>query len=142
MSENPSVSIPPRFLLSFILAPLIFTPPTAFALDEEPNVIEKLSLKREVLFENNFQLPSKDINAKMIRVTFPHGFKTPWHTHEGPGPRYIIKGRLKIIEGGRANTYSAGEVFWESGQRMLAENIGEGEAELVIFQLAPSKKAE
>ena len=99
----------------------------------------KAALNKEVLYENNIQLPSKDVNAKMIRVTFPPGFKTPWHTHKGPGPRYIIKGQLKIVEGGQANTYSAGEVFWESGMRMSAENIGEGEAELVIFQLAPSR---
>ena len=96
-------------------------------------------LKQQLLFENVVELPSKQINAKIKRVTFPEGFLTPWHTHSGPGPRYVLKGTLKISEGGQTNTYSAGEVFWESGIRMSAENVGEGEAEVVIFELAPAK---
>ncbi|MDD5578942.1 MAG: cupin domain-containing protein [Methylobacter sp.] len=73
-----------------------------------------------------------------MRVKFPPAFKTPWHTHQGPGPRYIVKGKLKVIENGKTNSYSAGEVFWESGSLMSVENIGEGSAELIIFELAPA----
>jgi len=100
---------------------------------------EKPTLNRTVLLENKVELPSNDVNAKVIRVTFPPAFKTPWHTHEGPGPRYIVKGKLKVIEEGKTNIYSTGDVFWESGHLMSVENMGEDPAELIIFELATIK---
>ena len=99
---------------------------------------EKSALNRSTLLSNKIELPSKNIDAKVIRVTIPPAFKTPWHTHEGPGPRYVVKGKLKVVEGGKTNTYSAGDVFWESGHLMSVENIGEDSAELIIFELAPA----
>ena len=56
---------------------------------------EKPTLNRTILLENKVELPSNNINAKVIRVTFPPAFKTPWHTHQGPGPRYVVKGKLR-----------------------------------------------
>jgi len=100
---------------------------------------EKTGLNRTVLLEKKLELSSPNINTKMIRVAFPPAFKTPWHTHEGPGPRYVVKGTLKVIEGGKANTYAAGEVFWETGDLMSVENVGDDAAELIIFELAPVK---
>jgi quercetin dioxygenase-like cupin family protein len=100
---------------------------------------EKPTLGRTVLLENKVELPSKNINAKTTRVTFPPAFKTPEHTHEGPGPRYVTKGKLKVNEGGKTRIYSAGDVFWESGELMTVENIGKGPAELIIFELAPAE---
>jgi len=99
---------------------------------------DKPTLNRTVLLENRIELPSNNINAKIIRVTFPIAFKTPWHTHQGPGPRYVVKGKLKVVEGGKTSTYSVGDVFWESGNLMSVENIGEDLAELIIFELAPA----
>lgn len=98
---------------------------------------EKPTLNRSVLLENKVELSSNTINAKIIRVILPPAFKTPWHTHEGPGPRYVVKGKLKVIEGGKVNTYTAGQVFWESGHLMSVENMGEDSGELIIFELAP-----
>jgi quercetin dioxygenase-like cupin family protein len=100
---------------------------------------EKPTLNRAVLLENKVELPDNNVNAKVIRVTFPPAFKTPWHTHEGPGPRYVVKGKLKVVEGGKTNTYSVGDVFWESGHLMSVENMGENAAELIIFELTPAK---
>lgn len=100
---------------------------------------EKPALGRTVLLENKVELPSRNINAKTIRVTFPPAFKTPEHTHEGPGPRYVTKGKLKVTEGGKTHTYAAGDVFWESGELMSVENVGKGSAELIIFELAPAE---
>jgi quercetin dioxygenase-like cupin family protein len=98
---------------------------------------EKPILNRTILLENKVELSSNNINAKVIRVTFPPAFKTPWHTHQGPGPRYVVKGKLKVVEGGKTNTYTVGDVFWESGHLMSVENMGEDSAELIIFELAP-----
>jgi quercetin dioxygenase-like cupin family protein len=100
---------------------------------------EKTTLNRTVLLENKLELPSNNINAKLIRVIFPPAFKTPWHTHEGPGPRYVVKGKLKVVEGAKTNTYSVGDVFWESGHLMSVENMSKDSAELIIFELAPAK---
>jgi quercetin dioxygenase-like cupin family protein len=100
---------------------------------------EKPTLNRTLLLENKVELPSNSINAKVIRVAFPPAFKTPWHTHEGPGPRYVVKGKLKVVEGGKTNIYKVGDVFWESGNLMSVENMGEDPAELIIFELASVK---
>ncbi len=100
---------------------------------------EKSGLNRTVLMEKKLELPSPNVNTKMIRVAFPYGFKTPWHTHEGQGPRYVTKGTLKVIESGKTSTYSAGEVFWETGDLMAVENVGDDAAEIIIFELAPIK---
>jgi len=100
---------------------------------------DKTSPNRTILLEKKLELSSPNINTKMIRVEFPPAFRTPWHTHEGPGPRYVAKGTLKVVEGGKTNTYSAGQVFWESGELMSVENVGDDTAEVIIFELAPIK---
>lgn len=100
---------------------------------------EKTGLDRSVLLEKKLELASPNINTKVIRIAFPPAFKTPWHTHEGPGPRYVVKGSLKVVEHGKATTYSAGQVFWETGELMSVENVGDDVAELIIFELAPDK---
>lgn len=122
--------------IKFILATL-----TALFISNIPAVSaqEKTGLNRTVLLEKKLNLPSPNINARIIRVAFPFGFKTPWHTHEGPGPRYVVKGTLKVVEHGKASSYSAGEVFWETGELMSVENVGNDTAELIIFELAPVK---
>ncbi|MDP2901560.1 MAG: cupin domain-containing protein [Methylovulum sp.] len=103
---------------------------------------EKPAFNRMLLLENALQLPGDKLNARVIRVIFPPAFKTPDHTHEGPGPRYVVKGRLKVVEGGKTDIYKAGDVFWESGQLMSVENLDEESAEMIIFELAPVKPAE
>ena len=100
---------------------------------------ENPTFNRTLLLENKVELPSNNVNAKVIRVIFPPAFKTPWHTHEGPGPRYVVKGKLKVVEDGKTNTYAVGDVFWETGHLMSVENIGEDSAELIIFELVSEK---
>ncbi len=94
---------------------------------------------RELLLAKQVYLPAKDVDTHVIRVQFPKGYKTPTHTHEGPGPRYVVRGKLKVADDGQTNTYSAGEVFWETGAEMTVENVGKGEAEIIIFEMAPAK---
>jgi quercetin dioxygenase-like cupin family protein len=97
------------------------------------------NVSQKVIFEQVIELPSKNVNVTIRRVAFPVGFKTPEHTHAGPGPRYILRGQLQVIEGGVTGTYGAGEVFWESGIPMTAENVGGEEAECIIIELLPVK---
>ncbi len=122
----------PARILRITLAALLLINVHAVSAQEKP------ALNRSILLSNKVELPSNNIDAKVIRVTFPPAFKTPWHSHEGPGPRYVVKGKLKVVEGGKTNTYSAGDVFWESGHLMSVENLGEDSAELIIFELAPA----
>lgn len=94
---------------------------------------------RQNLLNKTITLSSPKVETQVIKVHFPVGFKTPSHTHEGPGPRYVVKGSLRVKDSGEDHVYKAGQVFWESGSEMTVENVGETEAEIVIFQIAPAK---
>ncbi|MEY4718955.1 MAG: hypothetical protein RL563_1573 [Pseudomonadota bacterium] len=94
---------------------------------------------RENLLKKRVTLSSKEIDTHVIRVRFPKSYKTPLHTHEGPGPRYVLKGKLKVEDSHQSTVYAAGEVFWETGEAMTIENVGKGEAEIVIFEMLPTQ---
>jgi quercetin dioxygenase-like cupin family protein len=129
---NKLISSPARFFITAaLLLPLFFVVEAVSADDAKPGLI------RTTLMENAVELPSKNINAKVIRVTFPPAFKTPQHTHEGPGPRYVVKGKFEVTQDGKVERFSAGEVFWESGKVMAIQNISSESAELIIFEMAP-----
>lgn len=96
---------------------------------------------KQTLLEQPVDLNTTKIQASVFRLTLPRGFKTPQHVHDGPGPRYVVKGRVKIEEAGQTAEYGPGQVFWETGAVMTAENISEGEAELIIFEVTPRKPA-
>jgi quercetin dioxygenase-like cupin family protein len=95
---------------------------------------------KQNLLEKSLELSSNKIDARVFRISLPKGFRTPQHVHDGPGPRYVVKGRVKIEEAGKTQEYGPGQVFWETGEVMTAENVSEGEAELVIFEIAPQKQ--
>ncbi|NJD06796.1 MAG: cupin domain-containing protein [Methylococcaceae bacterium] len=91
------------------------------------------------LLEHQTDADGVRIKTRVTRVNLPVGYKTPLHTHESPGPRYVLKGRIKIEESGQSHIYGPGDAFWESGQWMTAENVGEGEVELLITEINPGK---
>lgn len=100
---------------------------------------ETKSFSRQMLLNKAVTLPSKDIATHVLRVRFPKGFKTPLHTHEGPGPRYVVNGKLRVEDGSENKIYGPGEVFWETGAEMTVENVGAGDAEIIIFEMVPAK---
>jgi quercetin dioxygenase-like cupin family protein len=121
---------------------------TAFALtsapihaEETPEAEPAPMPPKQTLLEQPIDLNTSKIQASVFRLTLPKGFKTPQHVHDGPGPRYVVKGRVKIEEAGQTAEYGPGQVFWETGGVMTAENISEGEAELIIFEVSPRKPA-
>lgn len=122
-------------LLAFTSLILLFGVPAVHA-DES-----SAKFSRELLLKKRVTLPAKEIDTHVIHVTFPRGYKTPSHTHEGPGPRYVVRGKLKIEDGGQTTVYGQGEVFWETGAEMTVENVGKGEAEIIIFEMVPAKAA-
>lgn len=101
---------------------------------------EVAQASRQLLLNKEITLPSSQVATNVIRVHFPSGYKTPLHTHEGQGPRYVLMGRLKIEDAGKTQEYGPGDVFWETGQEMTVENIGGGDAEILIFEIAPAKQ--
>lgn len=92
---------------------------------------------RQTLLKQDITLPSTQATTKVIRVDFPAGYKTPAHTHEGQGPRYVVKGHLKIEDAGKSQVFGPGEVFWETGAEMTVENVGGSDAQFIIFEVAP-----
>lgn len=92
---------------------------------------------RQSLLKKDLTLPATQVQTHVIRVEFPPGFKTPSHTHEGQGPRYVVKGHLKVEDAGKTQVYGPGDVFWETGQPMTVENTGGTDAEFIIFEIAP-----
>jgi len=124
--------IPSVFKKTLLLPSVLFV-----ALSHSASATEAPEIKRTVLLQQNVTLPSPNVNGKVVRVSFPQGVKTPRHTHEGPGPRYVVKGTLQVVEGDKTGIYSEGEVFWETGQSMTVENIGGEPAELIIFEMGP-----
>ncbi len=98
--------------------------------------------ERQVLMSRPVTLQSNRVMTKVIRVEFPKGFRTPEHIHKGPGPRYVLQGRIRIIDQTGTRVYGPGEVFWETGDPMVAENVAEGTTILLIFEMAPHKTPE
>ena len=127
------MSISSVFKITVLLIPAVLM----IAQSHSARAKEAPEIKRTVLLQQKVTLPSPNINGKVIRVSFPQDVKTPRHTHEGPGPRYVVKGTLQVVEGDKTGIYSAGEVFWETGQSMTVENVGGEPAELIIFEIGP-----
>ena len=85
------------------------------------------------------EVPGGKLDAKVIRLVYPKGYRTPLHTHEGPGPRYVVRGKIRIEESGQVHEYGPGETFWETGAWITAENVAEGETEIMVVELAAPK---
>ena len=122
-------------MLVISVMPMLFAT-AAFA---DQNKHSAATFERQLLLKKKVTLPASTILANVIRVQFPKGFKTPAHTHEGPGPRYVVRGQLKVEDNGETKVFNAGEVFWETGDMMTVENVGLSEAEIIIFEMAPAK---
>lgn len=99
---------------------------------------EEAMPSRQTLLNRETTLPTNPVMAKVVRVEFPAGHKTPTHTHEGQGPRYVVKGHLKITDAAKSQVFGPGEVFWETGEPMTVENVGGSDAEFIIFEMAPA----
>jgi quercetin dioxygenase-like cupin family protein len=121
--------------LTAALGLMLSSVPLLASADESP-ATEPMS--RQMLLKREIQTPPGSAETRVIRVTFPPGFKTPLHTHDGQGPRYILKGKLRVEDNGQTQVYGAGDVFWETGSAMTIENVSGSDAEMVIFEIAPS----
>lgn len=117
-----------------LLGALVLLAPSARA--EEP-ASPAPGMSRQILMMQALPPLGASPQARVIRVQFPSGYKTPLHTHEGAGPRYVLKGRLRVEDHGQIRDYGPGDVFWETGSAMTVQSIGGSDAEMVIFEIAP-----
>lgn len=111
-----------------LLAPL-----TALADTQESSPI---AMTRQRLMERPLDPPASPGVVRVIRVHFPPGYKTPLHTHDAQGPRYITQGKLRVVDHGETTLYGSGDTFWETGAEMTIENVGGSDAEMIIFEVA------
>jgi quercetin dioxygenase-like cupin family protein len=54
------------------------------------------TMSRQLLMKRNLQTLASGAEVRVIRVNFHPGFKTPLHTHDAEGQRYVVKGRLQV----------------------------------------------
>jgi len=95
---------------------------------------------KEKFIDRNVELPDKDFNILVRTVEWPVGYKSKPHTHKGPGPRYVLSGKVRIDDQGKIGEYSAGETFWHvGGFDHTAENIADGPTKVLIIELLPKK---
>jgi quercetin dioxygenase-like cupin family protein len=105
----------------------------------EANESAAPGMSRQLLLKQALPPLGANPEARVIRVHFPSGYKTPMHTHEGPGPRYVLKGKVRVEDNGKTQVYGPGDVFWETGAAMTVQSVSGDDAEMVIFEIAPGQ---
>lgn len=120
------------FLHAAVLITAVWAMGLALAADSQP--------VKEKLIDRLVELPDKDFNILVRTVEWPVGFKSKPHTHKGPGPRYVLRGKVRIDDQGKVGEYSAGESFWHPGGfPHTAENIASEPSKVLIIELLPKK---
>jgi quercetin dioxygenase-like cupin family protein len=115
-----------------LIAPLMLGISSQALADE---AVTPLPMSRQLLMKRELPPMQGTPEVRVIRVIFPSGFKTPEHTHDAAGPRYILKGKLKVVDATRSEVFGPGDVFWETGESMTIESVGGSDAEMVIFEV-------
>lgn len=115
---------------------LFITPALLLCASAHGNELPQESMSRQTLMKRDVQTLAPGAEVRVIRVEFPPGFKTPLHTHDAEGPRYVVKGHLRVEDNGKTQTYGPGDSFWETGSPMTIENISGSDAEMIIFEVA------
>lgn len=115
-----------------LIAPLMLGISYQVVADE---AVTPLPMSRQLLMKRELPPMEGTPEVRVIRVIFPSGFKTPEHTHDAAGPRYILKGKLKVVDATRSEVFGPGDIFWETGESMTIESVGGSDAEMVIFEV-------
>lgn len=93
---------------------------------------------KEKLIERLVELPDKHFNILVRTVEWPVGYKSKPHTHAGPGPRYVLSGKVRIDDAGTIGEYEGGQSFWHAGGfPHTAENIASTPSKVLIIELLP-----
>ena len=89
-------------------------------------------------------LPTGKWDMKATMLEIQPGGEVPFHTHKGPGLRYVVEGAITINwKEGNTQTYTAGSTYFEgSGANhpagnFAARNDGTTVCRVVIIELVP-----
>ena len=95
---------------------------------------------RTVFIDRDVEIPDRNFNMLVRTMEWPVGYKSKPHMHKGPGPRYVLSGKVRIDDQGKIGEYSAGETFWhDGGFEHTAENIADTPTRVLIIELLPRK---
>lgn len=98
---------------------------------------EMAPLPQQLLGEQSMDLSAPNVKVRVIKLTLPKGWKLATRIHPVPGPRYVLKGRVRIVTDIKAEEFGPGQLFWETGSQYLSENISDSEVDLLVTELLP-----
>lgn len=93
--------------------------------------------KVNLLGEQIVESPGGRLKVRVLKVSLPKKLKQFAKIYPAPGPRYVLKGRLRITVVGKTEEFGPGQLFWESGIQALSENISDTEAEILVTETTP-----
>ena len=82
-------------------------------------------------------LSASKVKVRVIKLTLAKGWKVASRIHPIPGPRYVLKGRVRIATDAKADEFGPGQLFWETGSQYLSENISDSEVDLLVMEMLP-----
>lgn len=98
---------------------------------------ETTPLPQHLLGEQSMDLSASKVKVRVIKLTLAKGWKAASRIHPIPGPRYVLKGRVRIATDAKADEFGPGQLFWETGSQYLSENISDSEVDLLVMEMLP-----
>ncbi len=90
-----------------------------------------------VMGEQTVDANGTKLKVRVLKVMLPKGFKQIAKIYPIPGPRYVLKGRVRISVVGKSEEFGPGQLFWENGGQVLSENISDSEVDLLVTETLP-----
>jgi hypothetical protein len=98
---------------------------------------ETAPLPQQLLGEQSMDLSASKVKVRVIKLTLAKGWKVASRIHQIPGPRYVLKGRVRIATDAKAEEFGPGQLFWETGSQYLSENVSDSEVDLLVMEMIP-----
>jgi hypothetical protein len=105
------------------------------------NADESTLATPQVLGEESVDLPGSKVKVRVLKLSLPKGWKQSEKIHPLPGPRYVLKGRIRVVTEVKKEEFGPGQVFWENGVVATSENISDGEVDLLVTEMVPEPAA-
>lgn len=109
----------------------------AFLLCLDATAAETAPLPQQLLGEESMDLSATKVKVRVIKLTLAKGWKVKTRIHPVPGPRYVLKGRVRIATDEKAEEFGPGQLFWETGSQYLSENVSDSEVDLLAMEMLP-----
>ncbi len=105
--------------------------------------VERKGITSKVNYEQVISGHLAELNGKyklrINEVTIAPGGYAGEHQHVGPGIRYVVSGKLTLVEHGKTTTYKADDYFFESGDvTHAAYNKTQSPVRLIQYEILPA----